>query len=102
MTKSGQVGFRLSPMMIDAYSVATTNVLHTAVISADGHVTTARIAVISVSTMPVPPIAIPVPTDARRTDAELATRQHNRLVGRAQGIPKRRQGCETRRKYQNG
>jgi len=91
----------VSPVILVARLIAATNVRHAAVVSADGHVTTAGIAVISISTMPVPPIAISVPTDARRTDAELAARKHNRFIGSAQGIRKRRKCRDTGRNQQD-
>ncbi len=71
--------------MIAARSVAATNVRHTAVVSADRHVTAAGIAVVSIpTTMPIPPIVtVPITTDAGRTDAELTACKHNRLIGRA-------------------
>ena len=89
--------------MIAARSVAATDVRHTAVISADRHVTTAGSAVVSIpTTMPIPPIVtISITTDAGRTDAELAARKHNRLIGRAQGIRNRRKRHETGRKQQD-
>ncbi len=66
--------------------IAATNVRHAAVVSADGHVTTAGIAVVSVPTMPVPPIAVSITTNACGADAELAARKHNRLIGSAHGV----------------
>jgi hypothetical protein len=89
-------------MMIAATSVAAADVGHTAIVSADGHVTAAVIAIVSVPTMvPIPPVVtIPITTDTRRADAELATRKHNRLIGRTHRARKRR-GRETGRKQQD-
>ena len=90
-------------MMIAETSVAATSVRHTAVVSADRHVTAAGIAVVSIpTTMPIPPIVtVPITTDAGRTDAELAARKHNRPVGRTHGARKRRKRRETGREPQN-
>ena len=89
--------------MIATTSVAAANVGHTPVISADGHVTAAGIAVPSIpTTMSIAPIvSVPITADASRTAAELAARKHNRLIGRTHGIRKRRQGHETGREHQN-
>jgi hypothetical protein len=84
-------------------SVAATDVGHTPIVSADGHVAATRIAVVSVpTTVPIPPVVtIPITTDTRRTDAELAARKHNWLIGRTHRARKRRQGRETARKHQD-
>src|SRR6266699_4029231 len=84
-------------------SVAATDVGHTPIVSADSYVAATGIAVVSVPTMvPIPPVVtIPITTDTRRTDAELAARKHNWLIGRTHRARKRRQGRETARKHQD-
>ena len=91
----------VSPVILVARLIAATNVRHAAVVSADGHVTTAGIAVVSVPTMPVPPIAVSITTNACGADAELAARKHNRLIGSAHGVCKRGHCRESSRKYQD-
>ncbi len=78
-------------------SVAATDVGHTPIVSADSHVAATGIAVVSVpTTVPIPPVVtIPITTDTRRTDAELAARKHNWLIGRTHRARKRRQGAES-------
>ena len=90
-------------MMIAATSVAAADVGHTAIVSADGHVTAAVIAIVSIpTTVPIPPIVtVPITTYTRRTNAELAAGKNNRPVGCTHGVRKRRQRRETGREHQN-
>ncbi len=84
-------------------SVAATDVGHTPIVSADSHVAATGIAVVSIpTTVPIPPVVtIPITTDTRRTNAELAARKHNRVIGRTQGPGKRRKRRETGPEHQN-
>jgi hypothetical protein len=73
----------MSSIVIFSYSmmssVAAADVGHTAIVSADRHLTAAVVPVVSIpTTVPIPPVVtIPITTDTRRTDAELAARKHN-------------------------